>query len=239
METETSLEQRTVEPIVLGNLALDGEAVRGEDGKYLLKTQQEWMSYLAYLGKRLPTLPEYFVFIHHLQKENHHASKGLLQDLLESWLYTGTIFGYQSNNTITHLGDETRVIPCAIPEGEGYLDILVKDDDWQKVVQTAFEHPDVDEVVEVLQKFSGKRPYIWTPTASSRKATPKRAAWFGCSSYSLDLNGYSNLYYYGAARGVRKKSSNDLISAQEAPAGRGAKNQEACQERHATLTKKY
>ena len=91
-------------------------------------------------------------------------------------------------------------------------------------MQTAFEHPDVDEVVEVLQKFSGKRPYIWTPTASSRKATPKRAAWFGCSSYSLDLNGYSNLYYYGAARGVRKKSSNDLISAQESPQGAAQKS---------------
>ncbi len=204
MKTE-NLEQRTIEPIVVGNLALDGEAVRGSDGEYLVQTQQEWINHLAGTGARLPTLPEYFAFIHHLQKENHPASEGLLQDLLESWLCTGTRFGYhQSNNTITHLGDETRVIPCAIPEGGGYLDILVKDDDWQKVVQTAFGHPDADEAVEVLQKFSGKCPYLWTPSAESRKATPERAAWFGCDSNLLYLNGYSYLDDDYAVRGVRR-----------------------------------
>ena len=74
MKTE-NLEQRTIEPIVVGNLALDGEAVRGSDGEYLVQTQQEWINHLAGTGARLPTLPEYFAFIHHLQKENHPASR--------------------------------------------------------------------------------------------------------------------------------------------------------------------
>ncbi len=71
------------------------------------------------------------------------ASSGIRQDLVGSGLCTGTRFSYNyNNNTIIHFGNKPHVIPCAIPEGSGYLDNLVKDNAWQKVMQIAFEHPD-------------------------------------------------------------------------------------------------
>ena len=217
MEPATSLEQRTVEPIVLGNLALDGEAVRDADGNYLIQNQSEWMSYLACSGKRLPTLPEYFAFIRHLQKENHPASAGLLKDLQEDYLCTGTQFGYcHKKNTITHFGDEPSVISCTIPEGNGYLDNLVKDNDWRKVVQIAFGHQKVDEVVEVLHRFSGKRPYLWTSSASKRKLIPERTVLLGtytdrfylyCLNDPFDSNGRARLVREVGTEGAKNTSA--------------------------------
>ncbi|MEK6863379.1 MAG: hypothetical protein AABW53_01650 [Nanoarchaeota archaeon] len=232
MATKTSLEQRTVKPIVLGNLALDGEAVRDANGNYLIKSQSEWMSYLAGSGKRLPTLPEYFAFIHHLQKENHPASAGLLQDLVKGGLCTGTQFCYYRKNAITHFGDETLVIPCTIPKGSGYLDELVGDNnDWRKVVQIAFGHNKADEVMEVLQRLCGERPYIWTSSAESRKESPEGAVWLGILTDSFLLYcGSSPIIILGRARRVRKKTDSDQFSAQKSDSSSDfLRRQEGCE----------
>ncbi len=189
METPQTLKNRTVEPIVLDHLILDSEAVHGADGKYLVKSQQGWEQYFAGTGKRLPTLNEYLVAIKQLDERNDSVALGsIMQDLRESALCTGTKINYRISN---------------LPVGDGYLDVLVKDSAWQTALQDLLQH-DVEEATNILQKVSGKRPYLWTPDASGRESRPERAVWLSIDADRFYL--YCNLNpisYDGRVRGVR------------------------------------
>ncbi len=182
-------EARTVEPIALDHLILDGEAERGADGNYLVKSQQGWEKYFAGSGKRLPTLPEYITIIKQLDERDDSAALGSIrQDLRESALCTGTKIDYRTSN---------------LPVGNGYLDILAKDSAWRTALQDLLKQ-DVEETVDLLQRTSGKRPYIWAPIADGRTAHPKRAVWLdiGADRFGLGCDG-GPIYGIGRVRGVR------------------------------------
>ncbi len=188
MEALQTSGSRIVEPIVLDNLFLDGEAVRGADGGYLIKSQQGWEEYFAGTGKRTPTVSEYVRFIDHTHKVNRPALEGLLRDLKESALCAGTL-NYEKSN---------------LPVGSGYVDQLITDP-WKNALQDEVLQYDVNEAVEVLQRASGKRPYIWTPNAAGRRSRPERAVWLVIDTDRFILNCSANpIINIGRARRVRE-----------------------------------
>jgi len=188
-----------IEPIVLDNLVLDGEAVCHSDGTYT-DSQQGWETYFFSIGKRLPTVKEYVSALKQLDERNDSALQGIIQDLRESMLCTRTKIDYETSN---------------IPVGNGYLDQLVKDSAWKNALEDEVLQYDIHEAVKVLQKAGGKIQYIWTPSTEGRKSHPERAIWLNLSS---DLFGLycDYLYYAGRSRGVRDSAS---VSEQEAPRG--------------------
>lgn len=198
--TKTKRAAPKAEPIVLENLIsynldgkpaatytayLDGEAVRGADGEYLIKSQREFEKYFA-SGKdgRLPTAMEWYAMIERLHDTKNPALEGIVRDMKESWLCTGTGIDYAAN-TIVHPGHGT--IACPIPAGDHWLDEIIGDKKWKKVFQALFGPKDVERLPEVFQAVSGKRTYIWTPSAESRKSYPERAVWVIIDSDRFDL----------------------------------------------------
>ncbi len=174
-----------------GDLDLDDEAVRGADGEYLIKSQQDWKQYFAGSGKRLPTLVEYITIIKESEQTNRSQLESIMQDLRESSLCAGTI-DYRTSN---------------LPVGNGYLDVLVKDSAWQTALQDLLQH-DVKETTNILERTSrGKYPYIWTPDASGRKSHPERAVWLNIYTGRFLLNCDNPISYGGRVRGVRVESA--------------------------------
>ncbi len=198
------------EQLVFDDLFLDGEAVRDAKGKYLVKSQQGWEQYFAGSGKRLPTLAEYVTIIKQLDERNDSVALGSIrQDLRESALCTGTKIDYRTSN---------------LPVDAGYLDVLVKDSAWQTALQDLLKQ-DVEETVDLLQRTSGKRPYIWTPGAYGRTAHPERAVWLNISSDRFNLDCYDNpISSGGRARGVRESTS---VSELNVPISTAPKNEQS------------
>lgn len=190
MEALQTSETRTVEPIVLDHgLLLDGEAIRDPNGSYRVDSKQGWERYLAPFGKRLPTVGEYVAAIKQLHEENDPHLTGILQDLLEYALCTSTKIDYDKSN---------------LPIGDGYLDVLVKNPAWKRALEEETFQYDALETISTIQSASGKRPFIWTPSAESRKAFPERAVWLSSGTDRFSLDCYSSpIYSYDRARGVR------------------------------------
>lgn len=193
-------------------LELDGEAVRGRDGKYLIKTQQEWNDYYehAYTTERkeLPSLPLLYAMIERMHDEKHPALASVVQDMRENWLCAGTVINYQKDIATHKWIDSKYNVTCKIPLGNHWLDEAIKTKDWKQALQALFMPKDVERVPKVLHAVSGKRPYIWTPDTEGRKSNPERAVWLdigtdwfylGCTNYPI-----SN---FGRARGVRGESA--------------------------------
>ncbi len=190
-------------PLVKYTAYLDSEAVRKADGDYLIKSQHEFKKYFASTkdGRRLPSTRELYAMAERLQDSKNPAFPGLVSDMKKSWLGSGTKTGYKKN-TITH--PDYDPIKCTIPIGNHWLDEVIKDAEWRKVLQALFGPKDVERVPEVLQTISGKRPYIWTPDVSGRESTPERAVWLDIGTDRFYLSCYFNpIYGYGRARGVR------------------------------------
>ena len=191
METLQATGNRTVAPIVLDNgLLLDGEAERGADGKYLIKSANGWERYFIERGKRTPTIGELVTGLRQSeQRQDYVALQGILQDLKESALCAGKM-DYDKSN---------------LPFGDGYLDELVKDSAWRRGLKDEIFHCDAPETISMLQRASGKRPYIWTPNASGRKSHPERAVWLYIITDRFYLDCLNNpIYGDGRARGVRE-----------------------------------
>ncbi|MEK6863122.1 MAG: hypothetical protein AABW53_00280 [Nanoarchaeota archaeon] len=190
MEALQTSETRTVEPIVLDRgLLLDGEAIRNPNGSYRIDSQQGWERYLALFGKRLPTVGEYVAAIKQLHEGNNPDLAGILQDLQESALCTGTKIDYDKSN---------------LPLGNGYLNVLVKDPAWKRALEEEIFQYDALKTIDTIQSASGKRSYIWTPDASGRKLHPERAVWLYCITDRFGLScDYDPIGYNGRARRVR------------------------------------
>ncbi|MEK6863124.1 MAG: hypothetical protein AABW53_00290 [Nanoarchaeota archaeon] len=189
-------EIRTVEPIfepiLLDNgLLLDGKVIRIPRGGYRISTQQGWEMHLAPLGKRLPTVGEYVAAIKKLHEGNDiDLARMLPQDLLEFALCTGTKIDYDKSN---------------LPLGNGYLDFLVKDPAWKRALEDEIFKCDALETIDTIRCASGKRPYIWTSSAKSRKATPETAVGLHSLVDKFDLDCYDSPFSnFGRARGVRE-----------------------------------
>ena len=212
-----------VKPIVLENLVLygmggkpahryeriefDGEAVRGSDGEYLIKSQNDWNEYFSRLGdgRRLPSLPEVYVIMERLHETKHPALAGIVRDLTESWLCTGTKNDYL-DSTIIHPGYGT--IECPLPLGDHWLDEVVENKPLENALQALLMCKDAKKAVKVLREVSGERPYIWTPSAEGRKSRPERAVWLNASTDGLYLYcGNIPINSLGRARGVRVVSA--------------------------------
>lgn len=170
---------------------LDREAVCGADGKYLTKSQQGWEQYFAGSGKRLPTLTEYITALKKIEQTNSSMLEGIKQDLRENSLCTGTKIDYRTSN---------------LPVGNGYLDVLVKDTAWRTALQDLLQH-DVKETIDLLQRTSRKRPYIWTLDASGRKSHPERAVWLGIDTGRFYLDCINDPFNSsGRARGCVRRA---------------------------------
>ncbi len=189
MAESVAYHSRTVEPIVLDNLVLDGEAERGADGSYLLKNQREWEEHFAGMGKRIPTVSEYVRFIDYTRQNNRPAFNGIMRDLEETWLCAGKIDYSKSN----------------LPVGNGPVDQLLEDPFWQIALEDELFHYNAQRTVALLQEATGKRPYILTPDASGRKSLPERAVWLYIGADWFLLNCYGDpIDGNGRARGVRE-----------------------------------
>ena len=179
---------RTVEPIVLGYFVLDGEAERGVDGKYLIKSQQGWEQHYVGTRKRLPSVREYIITLKQLEERKDQALPGLLQDLREDSLATGVKIDYDNSN---------------LPVGDGYLDELIKDSAWKSALEDEVIQSDAPEAASVLHRATGKRPYIITPSADGRKSHPKRAVWLDIGTVRSILYCYCDPFGgFGRSRGV-------------------------------------
>ncbi len=179
----------SIAPISLGNgLFLDGEAERGADGEYLVKSANGWKNHYAGTDKRIPTVAECISALRQTDERNDCSLQGILQDLRENSLCAGSFDCSNSN----------------LPVGDGYLDRLVKDPAWRRALEDEVFEYDAPETIDMLQRVSGKRPYISTPSASRRKSHPERAVWLYIGTDGFDLNCYLNPFDdSGRARGVR------------------------------------
>ena len=179
---------------IVGNL--DGGAVRNPDGSYRTNSQQGWQWYFDIAEKRLPTVREYVAVLKQLHDQQSPALQGILQDLRESRLCTEITINYDKSN---------------IPLGMGYINNLIKDSAWRKALEDEIFQYDVKEANRVLQEISGKRPYIWTPSAEGRKSNPKRAVWLNIYADRFSLNCDDlPIGILGRARGVREISATDM-----------------------------
>ncbi len=177
------------EQLVLDAFVLDGEAERDPNGSYRLDSQPGWEAYFASTGKRLPTICEYITIIKQLDERQNPALHSLLQDLREYFLCTGTKIDYGKSN---------------LPQGEGYLDDLIKDSAWRKPLEDEVLQYNPKEAAGIIQRASGKRPYIWTPDAARRISTPGRVVWLLINTDRFILNcGINPIYDSGRARGAR------------------------------------
>ncbi len=194
------------------NLTLDGEAIRKADDSYFLSSQCGFEECFASEKEgRLPSTRELYALIERLHNTESPSLAGIIRDLREAWLCTGTKIDY-SKNIITH--PDFEPISCTIPAGDHWLDEIITEKKWRKTFQALFGPKEVDRVPELLQAVSGKRPYIWTPSAESRKANPERAVWlssyadrFGLDCYNLpiSLNGRARRVRIEGAAGAREK----------------------------------
>lgn len=196
------------EQLVFDDLFLDGEAVRDANGKYLITSQQEWEKLFVGSGKRLPTLAEYITFFKQLDERNDSAAlDGIMQDLQKNVLCTGTKIDYRRSN---------------LPLESGYLHILIQDSAWQIALQDLLQH-DVEEAISVLEKVSGKRPYIFTSSAEGRR-TPDKAVWLNFYEVRFCLScDYLPVSTIGRARGVRESTS---VSELNVPISAAPKNEQ-------------
>lgn len=185
-------------------LTLDGEAVHNADGSYRIDSQNGFeKSFAAEKKGRLPSSRELYAVMERLYDTKNPALSGIVRDLQESWLGTGTKIDY-SKNIITH--PDFEPIRCTIPAGDHWLDEVVDDKNWKKVLQALLGPKEVERVPQVLSAVSGKRPYLWTPSAENRKATPERAVWLYCSTVRFGLSCSGDpISGLGRARRVRKK----------------------------------
>ncbi|MBI4147524.1 hypothetical protein HY494_02630 [Candidatus Woesearchaeota archaeon] len=212
----------TTEPIVIPDLIsygmdgkpaakytayLDGKAVRKADGSYLINNQLSFEKYFASKkdGRRLPNASEWYAMIERLYDTKNPALEGIVCDLRESWLCTGTKINY-TGNIIIHPGSDH--INCAIPNGNHWLDEVIDDGEWKKVLRALFGPKDVERVPEVLEVVNGKRPYIWVPDATGRKSAPERAVWFDIATVRFGLDCLDDpVSGFGRARGVRREGA--------------------------------
>lgn len=189
------------------NAYLDSEAVRKADGKYLIESQVGFEKYFASGkdGRRLPSLREWYAMTVLLGDTKRTEFDGLIRDMKDSWLCTGTKIDYK-NNLVIHPGYDP--IECTFPAGDHWLDEVIDDKKWRRVLRALFGPRDVELVPEVLEKISGKRPYLWTPDVSGRKSLPERAVWLYINAGGFYLSCSSNpIDSLGRARGVRVVSA--------------------------------
>ncbi|MEK6900179.1 MAG: hypothetical protein AABX05_03575, partial [Nanoarchaeota archaeon] len=175
--------------IIVGNLEWDSEAVRRQDGDYLLLSQINFERYLAGSGQRLPTVEEIISGLKSDSISGGLLRIGLLQDLRESALCAGRI-DYRTSN---------------LPEGSGYLkDLLLQDSAWKKALEDELFHYDAEKTVSLLKQASGKEPYIRTPDEEGRRETPERTVWLAIYAVRFGLDCYGIPFLsLGRARGVR------------------------------------
>ncbi len=186
-------------------VTLDGEAVKNSTSQYLLKNQDDWMTYFSSLndGRTLPSLPLYYAIIERLQEAECLFAPGLLNDLQEDWLCTSTRINY-AEKTITHgYGFEPHSIKCYIPAGNVWVDEVKNNKGWRSALQSLFMPKDLKRVIETLEGFNGGSPFIWTPGIGSRKSSPARALWLGLNAERFDFFADSSLENVGHSYGIR------------------------------------
>ena len=150
--------------------------------------------------------------------------------LLQQYKNHGNGHGYQAQNTIiNYVTEEVIHYPsatdynqtAAVNAGQrrktgnfakatlqdSLLEDALKDAAHILYVKQLTGLADPADLVEI-GKYFGKPARLWFPWSGQAGATfnEKRAAWFGCSSIDLDLDGYDDLYINYAARGVRRSA---------------------------------
>ncbi len=185
-------------------VTLDGALIGDAADKPITKTQDDWISYYKMAGGELLSLPLFYAIIEKVHTEKHPAGAAIREDLQKHWIATSTRIDYKKN-IITHgFGfSSVETYSCPIPAKEHWLDKVKDKKAWRSALQALFMPKDVDQAIEVLHKFSGVRPYIWTET--DRKEKPIRAAFVGADPGGLDLICYDYLVGAGCSRRVALK----------------------------------
>jgi len=192
-----------IEPIpVRNNLVLDGEAVYDPNGNYRIENQQNWEKDLTKMGKRLPTVGEYIITFNQLMNEqNIPALNKILEEIYFNMLCAGKINFSKSNFPEV---DNRHELPT------NYLDNLVKDPTWRKSLEEELFHYDAQQALDIMQRASGRKPYLWLPNIRERRERPKKAIWLSFNEDRFNIVCVSGLtgIQYGAARGIEASITN-------------------------------
>jgi hypothetical protein len=144
-----------------------------------------------------------------LQYKNHGAGHGYqAQNTIINYA-TQEVIHYPSaadfNQTIAvNAGQRKAVNFVKATLKDCSLEDALKDAAHTKYVKQLTGLANPADLVEI-GKYFGKPAQLWFPWTNQAGTgfNEKRAAWFGCGSNDLNLDGNNNLYGYYAARGVR------------------------------------
>lgn len=191
----------SLEPIVLRDIALydargkpvreyktvtiDAESVK-ERGSYVIKTQDQWISYFKKTGGVMPSFPLLYAIIERLHTTEHPAAVAILKDCRENWTCTSTRLDYAHDRMIHNFGfADAQTYAMPMPVGERRAHDVIRENDWRAFLHALLMPKDLDQAIEGLKLWSSVPPYIWTASKDTRKSHPERAAFLGALRVGL------------------------------------------------------
>lgn len=174
-------------------ITIAGEAVK-EQGAYVSKTQDNWISRHRERREEFPSVPLYMAIMEKTYDldHNHPLLRSIAKDIKDSWICTSTRINYAENKIIHGYGGRSPLeLSCTFPEGRHHVKDIKDDKQWRRALQSLFLTPDIDKTLEMLERTSGVPPYIWTTDGIGRRSNPLSAAFLNVNTVRLDLD-----YYY-------------------------------------------
>jgi hypothetical protein len=175
-------------------LVIDGSCPKKADGSYLTKTQEEWVVYAKEKGKRILLFPLLVAAIEKMSETKHPGLPGLVRDIQKSWYCTSSRIDYSKNRIIQGYGfPEAFAQEFNLPIGNTFLDEIAGERAWRPALQSLFMSKDLEKSIATLNTVFKVRPYVWSPSADSRKGTPLRAVFV--DAYPTDLSLSCSLHF--------------------------------------------
>ena len=190
-------------------MSLDAMAVSDASNKPISQTQDKHIVQFNSLNKIMASLADYYQAA---KSGDTNLISSLRADFNSSWIVGSDRIVYEKDSleaTITSYFGSTVIEPFQrkvhIPHYNGViLDSVLADPLGLTYLQSLFNTSDnVEEMKKALLDLSGKsssETKVWTPDQSSRKSTPNRAAFLGCSLVDFLID-RSDLGSGGRSRG--------------------------------------
>ena len=197
------------------------------------KTQDNWFSYWAGItdGREMMSSGDFYSATKHLRqavasgsKDEKAKAERIIKSLRKDfsglkWVALSTRLQYNINeqaplegriiqhyrsNNLALLKESVLEIP--VYRGTDIESVLSQDNGLY-YVQTYFDTNDnAEAIIQNIEFISDKKKgniKVWTADSDSRKSSPDRAAFLGCSSDDFHVDGDGNLDNFGRSRGVR------------------------------------
>jgi hypothetical protein len=137
-----------------------------------------------------------------MSETKHPGLPGLVKDIQKSWYCTSSRIDCSRNIIIQSYGfPEAFAQEFNLPIGDKYLDEIAAERAWRPALQSLFMSRDFEKSIATLNNVFKVRPYVWSPSADSRKSIPLRAVFVNAyptnlyliCSYRIASNGCSRL----------------------------------------------